>query len=212
MQRDLLDSLRCPGSHDESWLVAIVAVAVGADLIDAALACPVCGAEYRIEDGTARFGDVTVPEVEPWATDDQLLRLAALLGVSESQQPIALVGQYAGSSESLASLVACPQLLVNARCGRHAVDASRLVVDGRLPLGVDSLAAVAVDRANASVSMLDSAARALRLGGRLVAPVNAPIPADMRELARDDTEWVAETTTRSSGLIELRRRAPESVV
>ncbi len=211
MQRDLLDSLRCPAPHDESWLVAVVHVASGSELIDAELACPVCGAEYRVADGVAHFSEAPMPANDTVPTDDQLLRLAALLGVAESRQPVALVGRYAAGSEPLASYVAAPQLLVNAAGGRRAVGASRIVVADRLPLGVDTLAAVAVDAVNASTSMLDSAARALRLGGRLVAPAHAPIPAGMRELARDATEWVAETTTRASGLVELRRRAPESV-
>ncbi len=211
MQRDLLDALRCPRPHDESWLVAVVHVASGSELIEAALACPVCGAEYRVADGVAHFSEAPVPAHDTWPTDDHLIRLAALLGVAESQQPIALVGRYAASSAPLASYVAAPQLLVNAVAGPRAVGASCIVVADRLPLGVDTLAAVAVDAGNASASMLESAARALRLGGRLVAPADAPLPAGLRELARDATEWVAETTTRASGLVELRRRAPESV-
>jgi len=212
MQRDLLDALRCSKPHDESWLVAVVHVAAGSELIEAELACPVCGAEYRVADGVAHFADVTVPQHDTWPADDQLLRLAALLGVAESPQPVALLGRYAAGSAPLASYVVGPQLLVNASAGRCAVGASRIMVADRLPLGVDTLAAVAVDAANASATMLESAARALRLGGRLVAPAGAPMPAGMRELARDATEWVAETITRASGLVELRRRAPESVL
>lgn len=211
MQRDLLDALRCPGPHDESWLVAIVHQSSGSELTEAELACPVCGAEYRVANGIAYFAETKAALPDALPTDDQHLRLAALLGVVESQQPIALVGSYAASSASLAAYVAAPQLLVNAAAGPRAVGASCIVVADRLPLGVESLAAVAVDSAHASRSILESAARALRLGGRLLAPADATVPSGMRELARDATEWVAETTTRASGLVELRRRAPESV-
>ncbi len=217
MQRDLLDALRCPGTHEESWLVAMVLEANGSTLLVAELACPVCGAEFRISDGVAHFADVaTAPLVttampsEPY-TSDMVLRLAALLGVAESQLPVALVGRYAAASGVLASFVAAPQLLVNSGPAIPAPGVSRIMVADRLPLGVETLAAIAVDDAHASPALLESAARALRLGGRLVAPADAPIPAGMRELARDDSEWVAETTVRASGLIELRRRAPESV-
>lgn len=217
MQRDLLDALRCPGTHEESWLVAMVLEADGSALIVAELACPVCGAEFRISDGVAHFAGVaaaplvnTAMPPEPY-TSDMVLRLAALLGVAESQLPVALVGRYAAASEVLASFVAAPQLLVNSGPAIPAPGVSHIVVADRLPLGVETLAAIAVDAAHASPALLESAARALRLGGRLVAPVDAPIPAGMRELARDETEWVAETTVRASGLIELRRRAPESV-
>ena len=211
MQRDLLDALRCPGTHEESWLVAVVLQADGPVLLEAELACPVCAAEYRIAAGVALFAD-SRPAIddEPY-TSDNVLRLAALLGVAESQLPVALVGRYAAASELLASFVAAPQLLVNSGAPAAAPGASHIVVANCLPLGVETLAAIAVDGYHASPALLASAARALRLGGRLVAPATAAIPAGMRELARDESEWVAETTTRASGLVELRRRAPESV-
>lgn len=211
MQRDLLDALRCPGTHEESWLVAMVLEASGPTLLEAELACPVCGAEYRIIDGVARFADA-LPAVpaEPY-TSDMVLRLAALLGVADSQLPVGLVGRYTAASGVLASFVSAPQLLINGGPVIPGPVVSRIVVADRLPLGVETLAAIAVDAAHATSPFLESAARALRVGGRLVAPAEARIPAGMRELARDATEWVAETTTRASGLIELRRRAPDSV-
>ena len=217
MQRDLLDALRCPGTHEESWLVAMVLEASGSALLEAELACPVCGAEFRIANGLARFTGVApvtpLTLTLPFApvTSDLVLRLAALLGVAESTLPVALVGRYAAASVALASLVSAPQLLVNSGPALPAPGASCIVVADRLPLGVQTLAAIAVDAAHASPALLESAVRALRLGGRLVAPAAAPVPPGMRELARDATEWVAETTARASGLVELRRRAPESV-
>ena len=215
MQRDLLDALRCPGTHEESWLVAMVLEASGSTLLVAELACPVCGAEFRIVNGIAHFADSTpvappaLPS-EPY-TPAMALRLAALLGVAESQLPVALVGRYTAASSALASLVSAPQLLINGSPVIPGPGVSCLVVADRLPLGVESLAAIAVDATHATATFLDSATRALRLGGRLVAPADAPVPAGMRELARDTTEWVAETTARASGLVELRRRAPDSI-
>jgi hypothetical protein len=111
----------------------------------------------------------------------------------------------------LASFVSAPQLLINSGPAIPGPGVSRIVVAERLPLGVETLAAIAVDAAHATSLFLESAARALRLGGHLVAPADAPVPAGMRELARDATEWVAETTTRASGLVELRRRAPDAI-
>ena len=212
MQRDLLDALRCPVPHEESWLVAMVHQAVGLTLREATLACPVCSAEYSIVDGVAYFAAGEVPTHHAWDNDALVWRLAAQLGVGESTQPVVLVGAYGASSAPLAQKVAAPQLLVNTAGAPAAPGASRMVVADRLPFGVSTLAAVAVDAGHATEVMLASAARALRPGGRLVAPMHAIIPAGMRELARDDTEWVAETTTRASGLIELRRRAPHEVM
>ncbi|MEY4856524.1 MAG: hypothetical protein RLZZ97_1354 [Gemmatimonadota bacterium] len=214
MQRDLLDALRCPGTHEESWLVAMVLEASGSSLLVAELACPVCGAEFRVVNGIAHFAGSTPAAPPAWPSEpysrDMALRLAALLGVAESQLPVALVGRYTAASGALTSLVSAPQLLINGSV-IPGPGVSCLVVADRLPLGVESLAAIAVDAAHATATFLDSATRALRLGGRLVAPADAPVPAGMRELARDTTEWVAETTARASGLVELRRRAPDSV-
>jgi len=215
MQRDLLDALRCPVPHEESWLVAMVLEASGSSLLVAELACPVCGAEFRIVNGIAHFAGATPAAPPAWPSEpysrDMALRLAALLGVAESQLPVALVGRYTAASGALASLVSAPQLLINGSPVIPGPGVSCLVVADRLPLGVESLAAIAVDAAHATATFLESATRALRLGGRLVAPADAPGPAGMRELARDTTEWVAETTARASGLVELRRRAPDSV-
>jgi len=215
MQRDLLDALRCPGTHEESWLVAMVLEASGSSLLVAELACPVCGAEFRIVNGIAHFAGATPAAPPAWPSEPytpaMALRLAALLGVAESQLPVALVGRYTAASSALASLVSAPQLLINGSPVIPGPGVSCLVVADRLPLGVESLAAIAVDATHATATFLDSATRALRLGGRLVAPADAPVPAGMRELARDTTEWVAETTARASGLVELRRRAPDSV-
>ncbi|MFY7947713.1 MAG: hypothetical protein ACOVRP_00720, partial [Gemmatimonas sp.] len=80
MLRDLLDALRCPRPHDESWLVAMVHHAEGADLRDADLACPVCGAEFVIHEGVARFDPPVGP---PPAVELEAMRLAAMLGVTE---------------------------------------------------------------------------------------------------------------------------------
>jgi uncharacterized protein YbaR (Trm112 family) len=217
MQRDLLDALRCPGTHEESWLVAMVLEANGPTLLVAELACPVCGAAFRIDDGVAYFADLAPIARHPpaWPTEpytsDMVLRLAALLGVAESRFPVGLVGHHAAASGVLASFVSAPQLLINSGPAIPGPGVSRIVVAERLPLGVETLAAIAVDAAHATSLFLESAARALRLGGHLVAPADAPVPAGMRELARDATEWVAETTTRASGLVELRRRAPDAI-
>jgi hypothetical protein len=186
--------------------------AVGSTLREAMLACPVCSAEYPIVDGVAHFAAGEVPTHDAWDNEALVWRLAAQLGVGEGTQPVVLIGAYGASSVPLSQMVAAPHLLVNTAGAPAALGASRMVVADRLPFGVSTLAAVAVDAGHAAEVMLASAARALRPGGRLVAPAHAIIPAGMRELARDDTEWVAETTTRASGLIELRRRASHEVM
>jgi hypothetical protein len=211
MLRDLLDALRCPTPHEESWLVAVVTRADGRLLWEADLACPVCASEFTVRSGVASFGGV--PQPSSGAVPDAE-RLAALLGVLDGERPVLLTGAYARAGTALAALTTAPQLWLDAPTDaltEASTDAgarrSPLVGCSRLPLGVDTLAAAAVDAAHATPDMLASIVRALGQGARLVAPVTTPLPPGVRELARDAAEWVAETTTRASGLIELRRRA-----
>ncbi|WP_461412985.1 hypothetical protein [Gemmatimonas sp.] len=209
MLRDLLDSLRCPRPHDESWLVAMVHRAHGPILLDADLACPVCGAEFRVERGVAHFDD-GLPA--PTDASADALRLAAQLAVTDGLVPVLLAGRYASAGAELAALATLPQVWVNGpEHTAHPDVCSVITVRGRVPFGVETLDGAAVDEAHADPGMLDSIVRAVRLGGRIVAPSSAPLPSGVRELARDDAEWVAEVTTRASGLVELRRRAPDQV-
>ncbi len=210
MLRDLLDSLRCPRAHEETWLVAMVHRADGPSLIEADLACPTCGAEFMIADGVARF-DAATPTGQGRTPDP--LRLAALLGVTEGVLPVLLAGDCATAGAALADLVPAPQVWLNASGqGRMpSTPYSAIEVAGRVPLGVETLAGAAIDEAHAAPDMLDSIVRAVRMGGRIVAPAYTPVPSGVKELARDAHEWVAEVTTRASGLVELRRRAPDEV-
>jgi uncharacterized protein YbaR (Trm112 family) len=209
MLRDLLDSLRCPRPHEESWLVAMVHRADGPNLLDAELACPVCGAEFRVTDGVARFDE---PVPAHLGEPVHALRLAAQLGVTEGVVPVLLTGGYTSAGAELSALTPVPQVWVNGSEGNlRPVSGSVIIVSGRVPLGVETLAGAAVDEAHAETDMLESIVRAVRIRGRIVAPAHIPLPSGVRELARDDAEWVAEVTTRASGLVELRRRAPDQV-
>jgi uncharacterized protein YbaR (Trm112 family) len=206
MLRDLLDALRCPHDHEESWLVAVVREADGPQLIDAALACPVCGAEFLVRHGVADFGG---PPLGSGPDTPDAERLAALLGVSGGHRPLLLTGHYARAGAALSAFTTAPQIWLDAPedANRELPALSCVRGAGRLPMGVDTLAAAAIDARHASPAMLASIARAVGQGGRMVAPAATPVPETLRVLARDATEWVAETTTRASGLIELRRRA-----
>jgi hypothetical protein len=57
--------------------------------------------------------------------------------------------------------------------------------------------------------MLASLVRAVRPGGRVLAPASTPRPEGVRELARDDDEWVGVAELPSS-LIPLARRGSSS--
>ena len=48
---ELVDSLRCPNDHAETWLVATCDAMRGRDIVTGTLGCPICRAQYAIVDG-----------------------------------------------------------------------------------------------------------------------------------------------------------------
>lgn len=223
MHRDLLDALRCPRDHEESWLVAMVHHARGAQLLDVDLACPVCQREFVVRAGVAdlRLGGVLPGEPahanSPNEATPDPLRLAALLGLSPDagpmSRPVLLAGAYTAASAALQTLVEIPQVLANpeilpATAARAPLSVLR--VDRRLPLGVATLNAAALDAAHGDPEFVASVVRAIRAAGRLLAPHSLPLPQGVREIARDEHEWVGEVVAQGLGLVELRRQSAPS--
>jgi hypothetical protein len=74
-----------------------------------------------------------------------------------------------------------------------------------VPLAAGSLRGAALDARANDAAFLESAIRAMRPAARVVAPVTTPLHAELKELARDDREWVAEKVGQSAPMIPLRR-------
>ncbi len=243
MHVDLVEALRCPRGHEESWLVAATDVVIERRIIRGTIGCPVCGAEWRIEEGELDFDAAalllagTSPAASPAASPDASpdasptrqplslnpaggsvataepttpaleasgLRMAALLDLRDTTGAVVLFGEAARVADALASLTGVLGLAVNAPPGvgtRH----SRLRVLRALPLGVGTVRGAALDHAHAGASWIASAVRAVQQGGRIIAPADVPVPDDVRELARDEDEWVGEVRVAASGLVPLRR-------
>ncbi|MBW7935561.1 MAG: hypothetical protein H3C62_18525, partial [Gemmatimonadaceae bacterium] len=77
-------------------------------------------------------------------------------------------------------------------------------VGDRWPLAAASLHGLALSRITPARAA--DAVRVLRPSGRLVAPIDTPLPAGVRELARDDRHWVAEKVGDVIPLARARRR------
>ncbi|MBA4070907.1 MAG: hypothetical protein C0497_03585 [Gemmatimonas sp.] len=187
---ELIDRLRCPHVHEDSWLVAAVSRAEHRRLVDATLGCPVCNAEFEVRGGVVSFGEAT-PSAPMPATDDEVLRAAALLHVEERGLYL-LDAAWGSLAPGLLVLITAEYLLVDPPAGITAADGAGILsgVGDRWPLAGASLHGIAMDRATSA--RLADALRILRAGGRLVAPASAVLPAGARELARDERHWVAE--------------------
>ncbi|MGH7531913.1 MAG: hypothetical protein ACREL4_01370, partial [Gemmatimonadales bacterium] len=96
---ELTDHLRCPADHDESYLVLLPEVADGRSVRTGTLGCPVCQAEYRIEDGVVRFA----PRVEGTDAETTISApaLHALLGLTGPGGYAALVGDVTSLAMAL---------------------------------------------------------------------------------------------------------------
>ncbi len=211
---ELVDQLRCAREHEDAWLVASVDRIDGRDIVEGTLGCHVCGARYPVADGVA---DLRVPEARVPPSydavagdapdDDALVRLAALLDLTEPGGIVVLVGAWTAWAGALVRLVEGIHVLaVNAAPERREESVSYVRMAGPLTVREASARGAALDRAHASIGEVERAALILRATGRLVAPVGATVPPSCTELARDGEWWVAERTPGLSAPIALRPR------
>lgn len=208
---ELVDSLRCPRPHEDTWLVAAVARFHGRHVADGSLGCPVCRAQYPVRDGGVDFtaggrGERASQGVDT-PGEDEVLRARALLGLAEPGGTVALVGEAASLAPALEEAAQVTLLLVNPRRSALGPGTSTVWVDDGVPLAAGVLRGAMIGAGvDASRAFVDSLVRALAPRARLVAPAARPVPDGMTELARDAREWVAERAAeRVSPPVPLRR-------
>lgn len=216
---ELVDALRCPRPHEPTWLVLSASEMRGRHVWRGLLGCPICREEYPIVDAVADFGDLSRRASETGARSAAAapgaaaagapdpLRLAALLALTEPGGLVLLAGRYGDAAAALADLTSVTVLVADPG-GPVPMrdDVSALRLDGRvLPLGDATLRGAAVDRDGRDA--LAARVTAVRPGGRVVAPAAVAPPAGVRELARDELEWVAEATG-GGPTVPLRRAGP----
>lgn len=172
MHLDVVPVLRCPNQHEESGLVLVADQTEGRHVITGILGCPVCEAEFPIRDGIAHFADC---EARGSAHKDiDVMRLAAMLGLTEPGGVILLEGQWESAVDAIGTFADALVLI--------------LCASKRLPLAPRALRAAAIDTPNEEIAIW------LRPKGRLVAPIAVPLPPEIAELARDAEYWVGERT------------------
>lgn len=213
---ELVDALRCPRPHEESWLVVAADRLVARHILEGTLGCPVCSAEYPIRDGVVDFSGGMHYPVPPSAPPSaaQATRLAAFLGLDDALGFATLMGDWGAHAIELRGMVECPLVLVDPPQDVEAAPGlSILRTAGPLPLAVGSTRGIAIDVTDlhgAHPERLASAVRATRAGGRAVAHSSLPLPAGLRELARDPALWVAEREAPPSPLVTLHVRRAAS--
>lgn len=198
---ELIDHLRCPVEHEESWLVAAFTRMDGRFVIEGKLGCPVCAASYRIIDGRAVFGEAgPLPAA---ATDprgeDEAVRYAAMLGLSRPGALVVIRGSAAAHSGSIAVMTDTRVIAVNPPPGVTEFELVGIVESGtRIPVATASIDGAVLD----GPPDWQETARILKPGGRLVADASGEHDPRFREIARDERHLVAEFI---GALIPLRR-------
>lgn len=211
---ELVDALRCPRPHEETWLVLAATRTDARHIREGALGCPVCRTEYPIQDGIADFrldappgaperGRIADPNrgsLDEVSAD----HLVPLLGLGDAFGFVVLAGAWGSrAAEMLALGPVPPLLLVDPPDGVTMIPGISGVRSGAsLPLAAGAARAVAVDDA----SRLASAVHVTRAGGRIVAPAAASVPDGVRELARSAAVWVGERESPPSALVRLHVR------
>jgi len=206
---ELLDLLRCPKPHDDTWLVASFRTVSNRFVETGTLGCPVCSAQYPIVDGIADFsGGVTSLSCEQSRSDaghsreELATRAGAFLDATEPGAVVVLGGVWAYAAEELSSLSEARVLALNPEPGVKETATVGLVrVAAEIPLAADSCLGVAVD-AWFNSAIVEAAVRVVRPGGRIVGPGAIPPPAELAVLAQDAEYWVARKTP---SLIPLRK-------
>lgn len=204
---ELVDALRCPTPHAESWLVAATTRMVLRHIVEGALGCPVCHAQYPIHHGVVDFRRAphSAPSRATPPDEEQATRLAAFLDLTDRTGFAILLGPWSVHAPLLHALVETPLIVVDPPEGVEGEPGISVIrCDGELPLAAGAARGTAIDDGNDA--RVASAVRVTRAKGRLVAPVAVPLPAEVRELARDDAVWVAERELAASPLVALHVR------
>jgi uncharacterized protein YbaR (Trm112 family) len=204
---ELVDALRCPVPHEESWLVAAATRMEFRHIVEGTLGCPVCRAEYPVTRGVVDFRRAPHASLPSDAPPDEVeaTRLAAFLDLTDHTGFAVLLGAWSVHAPLLRSLVETPLVVVDPPEGTEGEPGiSAIRCDGELPLATGAARGMAVD--SGAPARVASAVRATRVRGRLVLPADSPLPAGVRELARDAAVIVAEREAAASPPLTLHVR------
>ncbi len=197
MYIELIDLLRCPRPHADSWLVAAFSRMDGRFVVEGKLGCPVCSASYSIVDGVVDLRERPGPREEApgdslRADQESAVRAAALLGLTKPNAIVVLVGSSANLSHQVSELAEARVLAVNPTTKIDETERVAVILSNdKLPFAPSAVDGIMVDET--TTAFATDASRILRQGGRLIAPTATKLPAGFRELAKDDKDVVAES-------------------
>jgi hypothetical protein len=205
MRLELAERLRCPNAHLPTPLVVVSREKRDRDLREGVAGCPVCRLEARITGGHLRFeGDAPAPAFTATGAAPELERVVALLGLAEPGGALLLTGRYAALAEPLAALIEATVVVMHADAP-SASDQVAAVLGAltRVPFTDATFRGAALDDGTPQ-ALVEDAARTVVSQGRVLGAGNLPLPGGLKELARDDREWIAARVL-VGPIVELKR-------
>ena len=208
---ELVDLLRCPHAHEDSWLVAAADATAERHIVHGTLGCPVCHAEFPVRDAVVHFdgecaiADAPLPHLDEGERAAEAMRIAALLDLTTAGGTIVLGGAWQGCAEAVLALADVRVLLLDPPRVPALREEISAVRGAPMPVAAGGVRGVALDEWTMDPARVAAAVRALRPGGRLVAPAGAALPEGVTELARDDRHWVAERAAAAPTVVPLGR-------
>lgn len=199
MYIELIDLLRCPRDHEESWLIAAFAKMDGRFVIEGKLGCHICSASYTITDGVADLregaSDLSWSGNSPVAGEDSgeaAMRVAAMLNLTRPGALVLLEGDATSVAVSLSELTESRVIVLNPTSQVDDSERVATVFAGRIPLAAASADGIVLSVVP-SPGRLRDVLRVLKPGGRLAAPAGSSSEPMLHELARDDEYVVSES-------------------
>ncbi len=188
---ELAEQLRCPGAHEEGYLVLATGAMAGRSIRIGTIGCPVCQAEYVILHGVARFG--TPPaRAGPTRAPPAPATVQALLALESAGGYVVLVGSAAALAEELTALMPGVHfVLVNPEpAPKPAAGWSLLESAQGIPLKTMARGIV-VGEEYGDAAWLTDAARVVLRGQRAIVLTETPQPPPALErMAVGEGMWV----------------------
>lgn len=202
----LTDILTCPRCGPEFGLILLADRIADRRVLHGVLGCANCRERYVVEDGfgTLGHGWASDPAATPadgavTPPEEETVRIAAMLGVTEGHGFVLLVGDAAVHAPGLAAMIPGLEVVAASDAARTWTErpgVSRIRVGRTLPFLSRSLRGAALT-ADAADKLLEEAARSVGALGRLVllgAPPDAEqrlAPLELSILARQGSTLVA---------------------
>ncbi len=191
---ELIDLLRCPREHEDSWLVAAFSKMDGRFVVEGRLGCPVCSASYSIVGGVGEFAprrERLSPLAERAEAADTL-RIAAMLNLARPGSVVVLEGDSSRHASALVKMTEARVVVMNASSPvPEAERVAAITGANRIPVAARSVDGIVIE--SGDEDSLHEALRVLVAGGRIVAPADTHLGNFFREIARDDRNVVGET-------------------